>query len=471
MLLVDVALSEDLYLEKKTMHVRRLISLALSLIAAATGIVAHAQTTAGAGTVMVLPLVADIPAAYVTTVFVQNSHATPITLNITYYFSHDAEAQIADKSQPCTQLTVAAYAVATFDPYVQCNLASAYPTATNIFGMMVLDDAASPRTNTFYTYSRTAQPSGAAQQYNGFSVEGFPAGNFSVGNNAGISAIGLQGSTTAPHFRSNCFIGALGETVNWQLILRDSAGVPIGTVTPSGTLGPYQSTRILNVYAAVNGAPYTTNYDYANVRATFYNSSNSAMIGFCTMESTDNGSADFRIAKSDDANDVRQSRQACYGMDSCGATAPSAVNPAYLNSTSSKNIHYAIFAQPDFIQCTLVSDTVQDLGDLEILLRGPGGDPQTAPTFTLPTGYTASPYGVGGQAATSFYIYTGDRGAVNAGATTRWYIDVSGNQSSSTLAADIAGNSSGKGIPYGITCTSGNGITVPWLGTTGPANP
>ncbi len=108
------------------------------------------------------------------------------------------------------------------------------------------------------------------------------------------------------------------------------------------------------------------------------------------------------------------------------------------------------------------------------MLRGPGGDPHDRAKFditALPAPYNAAPYNNGGAAtAPSFYIYTGDKSTVNSGATTRWYIDVSGNQSSSTLATDIAGNSSGKGIPYGITCTSGNGITVPWLATD-PANP
>ena len=459
------------------MHMRRLISLALSLIAAATGIAGHAQTTAGAGTVVSIPLVADIPAAYVTTVYVQNTHATSITLDATYYFSNDADPGIAGQSLPCTQLTVAASSVATFDPYAQCNMSTYFSslslgyTPTNIFGMMILDDAASPKTNSFYAYSRTAQPPGGAGPYNGFSVEGFPVGNFSIANNSGVSAIGLQQTAAAPHFKSNCFIGALGESVNWQLRLFDSTGAPIGNpIGGPSTVAAWHNTRILDVFTAAS-APVQ---DYSNVRATFTNTSGSAMIAYCTVETTDNGSADFRIAKSDDANDVRQSRQACYGMDTCGASVPSASNPAYLDSTTSKNIHYSIFDQPDFIQCSLVSDTAQDLSDLEIMLRGPTGDATTATQFniaTLPAPYNASPYTSGGTGVTSFYIYTGARSTVNAGQTTRWYIDVSGNQSSSTLAADIAANSSGKGIPYGIACTSGNGITVPWLGTTGPANP
>src|SRR5487761_2085304 len=455
------------------MHARRMISLALSVIAAATVVAAHAQTSAGSGTVMVLPLVADIPAAYITTVFVQNTHSTSITLDATYYFSHDADVGIADKSVACSQLTIAGNSVATIDPYTQCNMSTYFAslslgyTPTNIFGMMILDDSASPKVNTFYAYSRTAQPVGGPQPYNGFSVEAFPAGNFS---SASASAIGLQASTTAPHYRSNCFVGALGETLNWQLRLWDSTGNPVmmsgSTTNPanvlSGTLGPYQTTRILDVFSATGAAGVQS-----NVRATFDNTTGgSAMIAFCTVETTDNGSADFRIAKSDDARDVRQSRQACYGMDSCGATTPSTTNPAYLNSTTSKNIHYAIFDQPDFVQCSLVSDTAGHLADLEIMLRVPG-DPQSALQFNVaaqPAPYNVyPPYTSGGPTLKSFYIYTGEKSTIALGATTRWYIDVSGNQSSSTLGTDVLANS-GKGIPYGISCTSGNGMTVPWLG-------
>ena len=63
--------------------------VALAALAAAS---AQAQTTAASGTVMVLPQIADIPGAYVTTVFVQNPHASAITLDVTYYFSDQADA-------------------------------------------------------------------------------------------------------------------------------------------------------------------------------------------------------------------------------------------------------------------------------------------------------------------------------------------------------------------------------------------
>ena len=325
---------------------------------------------------------------------------------------------------------------------------------TNIFGMMILDDSATPKTNTFYVYSRAATPVGSPQPNNGFSIEGFPAGNFS---SATASAIGLQKTAAAPHFNSNCFIGALGESVNWQLILRDSTGAPIGN--PIGgptTLAAYHTTRILDVFTAAS-APVQ---DYSNVRATFTNTNGSAMIAFCTVETTDNGSADFRVAKSIDARDARQSRQVCFGQDSCGTV--TVTNPPQITDTINKNIHYLILDQPDFVQCSLVSPNASDL---EIMLRQPG-DPHTASKFditALPAPYNAAPYNNDTHNSTSFYVYTGDKSTINSGATTRWYIDVEFRNST--------GNSGDLPVSYGITCTSGNGTTVPWKLTTDPANP
>ena len=456
------------------MQLRRLISFALSLVTAAIAVGAHAQTSAAAGTVVVLPQIADITdstTGWVSTVFVQNPNGTPITLNVTYYTSD--QAQSGATVLVCDQLSIAGNTAVTFDPGTQCHLDATYGAVHNVFGMMILEDSTSTyKTNAFYAYSRVEKPSGTIGAGNGFSLEGFPIGNFS---SAPADVIGLRRTATSPNYLSNCFVDALGEQVDYQIVLRQGeTGALLGTYPQSGppvTLAPYHTTRVYNVLSAAG----LTSGDYSNVRATFVNSDNSAMIGFCTVETPGTGSADFRIAKSIDARDVRQARQACYGMDACGATTPSATDPAHLNSTTSKNIHYAIFDQPDFVQCTLVSDSAAHLADLEIMLRVPG-DPQTALQFDVaaqPAPYNAAPYTSGGQAATMFYVYTGEKSTQAQGATTRWYIDVSGNALNPNLATDIAAAtaSGGKGVPYGITCTGGNGISVPWLGTTGTANP
>ena len=162
------------------------------------------------------------------------------------------------------------------------------------------------------------------------------------------------------------------------------------------------------------------------------------------------------------ARDSRQMREVCYGQDSCGTV--TVTSPPQISSTATKNIHYLILDQPDFVKCDLVS---AHPGDLEIMLRGPG-NPQTATQFdisALPAPYNNSlVYSAGGQNKQSFYIYTGEKSTINQGATTRWYIDVSFNATGGGVAGDLP-------VTYGITCTSGNGTTVPWFLTTGTANP
>jgi len=50
---------------------------------------------------------------------------------------------------------------------------------------------------------------------------------------------------------------------------------------------------------------------------------------------------------------------------------------------------------------------------------------------------------------------------VSSGATTRWFVDVERQTGSAATGP----------FKYGIVCRSGNGVTVPWLGTTATADP
>ena len=72
------------------MQFPRLVSIFLA-VAALAGLTpaASGQTTAGAGSVVIIPQVASL-ATYVTTVFVRNPSATTdITVNVRYYLSND----------------------------------------------------------------------------------------------------------------------------------------------------------------------------------------------------------------------------------------------------------------------------------------------------------------------------------------------------------------------------------------------
>ncbi|MFI4903602.1 MAG: hypothetical protein ACHP91_09305 [Burkholderiales bacterium] len=416
------------------MRAGRFLSLLLAAAAVLPGFSAQAQTTAASGTIIVLPIAASIPGAYATTVFVRNPNVNSITLNVRYYQADNASPPGDGNPLTCSQLTILGNRAVTFDLGSQCTF-----VGTGNFGQLVLEDVTRTyKINSFYAYSRSQESNG-----NGFSVEGFPVGNFSSSSS---DVLGLKATAAAPHYRSNCYVGALGEPVNYQILLvQGENGVVLGSLT--GSVGAYHQVRILDVFASAGLGP-----DQSNVRATFSNTSNdgAAFTGFCTLETSDNGSADFRIAKSSRANDERESRLICYAMDNCTDTHASITNPAQLSS-GKRNIHWAIFDQPDFIKCDLVSD---QLSALQIQLRGPTDTVQGTTPFTLPAPYNIAPYTAGGSGATGFYIYTGEKSTIDSGITTRWFIDVTASGAGSPTFP----------INYGIKCFSGNGISVPWFG-------
>jgi hypothetical protein len=390
-----------------------------------TGIAAHAITTAGSGTVIVFPVVASTT-SYSTEVFVGHALSTSVTVNVKFY---EAKTSSTPGLKTCTPVTIPTATVQSFGLGAQC--AGLLDPTKNHHGMLILEDAAEQKVNYFFAYSRTQTPGG-----NGFSVEGYPVGNFS----GAVSRVyGLKRQAAAPIYQSNCFVGALGEAVDYKIDLYDGAtGAAIGSPV-TGSLAPYEINRHLDVFAAA-AAPAG---DYSNVRANFNNTNagDPAYVAFCTVQESTFFGADFRIAKSVDALDTRQKRLNCYSQDTCGTVTTS--NPAQVTDVANKIIHQFQIAQPDYVRCELVGDRV---ADLQMRLRGPG-DPLTAPVFA-----TSPPYDGGGTNKTSFYVFTGHRNAVTAGQTARWAIDVSFR----------TGGNATVPIPYGITCTSGNGITVPW---------
>ena len=254
--------------------------LRYTLAAAAAGIAfaapAAAQTSFGSGTQIILPTVANI-SVYQTQVFARNPNVGPITLNVHYYQSNNGTPPAG--LRPCSQLTLQAGQSSSFDLGTQCGLNN---TDDN-FGMVILEDVAG--TNPFFAYSRTQTP-----QAIGFSVEGFPLENFS---GAPADVLGLQATAGAPNYRSNCFVAALSNPVNWQIqLVQSGTETVLGTVT--GSLNAFETTRVLDVFAAAGLAG-----DFSGVRATFSTPDvpAPAFVGFCTLETSSNGSADFRIAK------------------------------------------------------------------------------------------------------------------------------------------------------------------------------
>jgi hypothetical protein len=406
----------------------RFLTVAAALTFAAAP--AFGVTTAGAGSVLVIPVVAQT-ASYESEIFVRNPNNQPLQITVRFY---EANNSTNPGLRPCAPLTLNAQQTVAMKLGTQCTLGPG-----SHFGMLILENAATEKTAVFVAYNRTQTPSG-----NGFSVEAFPVGNFSGGASG---AIGLKRQAAAPTYQTNCFVGALGEGVDYVIRLWDANNNQLGSDV-TGSLLPYQMIRHLDIFAAA-GLP--AGIDYSVVRATFDNTNpgEPAYVALCTVQESTFFGADFRIAKSSDALDNAKRRQICYSQSTCG-TALTGSGSTFLPDTATKYIHQVIVSAPDFIKCELVS---AQLNHLEMQLRGPG-DTFTSPVFSLPAGYTGPPYTPGGNDQTSFYVFTGHRNAFNNGFSTRLFIDVSYREGS--------GSPSGP-LEYGITCYAGNGITVPWF--------
>ena len=396
------------------MRVAQLISTT-ALFAVTVGL-AQAQSTAAAGSVVVLPLVAAT-GSYSTEVIVRNPGTSAITVNVSFY---EAIESGSPGTHACTALSLPANESVPFTLNTQCALGTG-----SHFGMVVLEDAGSPHTHSFFAYSRAQTPGG-----NGFSVEGFPIGAFS---GAASDVDGLKRQAASPTYQSNCFVGALSEGFSYQITLWNSSNQLIG-LPITGTLTPFQNTRKLDVFAAA-AAPAG---DYSHVRANFSITSGGApaMVAFCTLQESTFFGADFRIAKSIDAMNDGQRRVACIGEGTCGTF--DGVQPEEITDATMRNVYSMIITQPDYVSCDLQAAQA-DLANLQMRLRSPG-DPFTSTVFA------------GGAGQQSFSTYTGGRNAVNGGVASRWFIDVETTSNSTTVPID-----------FGINCTSGNGTEIPWV--------
>ncbi len=323
--------------------------------------------------------------------------------------------------QTCVQLTLQPNEARPFQLNAQCTLA-----AGSHFGLLILEDTAAEKTNLFTAYSRTQNFAAS-----GFSIEGFPIGSFS-GQIA--SAVGLKRTAAAPTFPTNCFIAALAEAVDYQIRLFDgTTNIQIGSDV-TGSLQPFQIVRYLDIFSTA-GAPAG---DYQNVRAEF-NDTNAdpaepAWVGFCTVQDSVSFGADFRIAKSVQAQDLSQARVMCTASTgTCSPTAALNATPWTLPSVLFKDIFGIILRHPDYVRCDILDPNA---GDLEMQIREPGA-------------INATTIRAGGNNQSSFYFYTGPRNAVNNGTTNNWFIEISAREG--TLAVPP--------IAYGLYCASGNGVS------------
>ena len=379
---------------------------------------ASAVTSAGAGSTIVIPVVAST-GSFVSEISVFypgpfSGSATSMTINIFYY---DANGLASPGLKTCSPLPINVGETKSFLLSTQCTLG-----AGAHFGLLVLQDAATQKLNYFFAFNRT-ESIGA---HEGFSIEGFPIGNFS-GQTANVS--GLKRIAAAPGFQSNCFVASLGESVDYQIDVRDSTGAALG-IPIIDTLGPWQEVRYLDIFG-INGVNAPAG-DYTNARARFTvnNTPNRpALIGFCTVQENQNFGADFRIAKSRDASDNGQRRVDCRnGNADCTDVGAS---PFQITDVTKKDAFRLLIRPPDFVKCTILGAQASSL-ELALL-----------PLGTFAPGGTVLAGGTGQQ---SFYYDTGARSTSNAG------VDEFFNLEIQTIAAAPPGT-----YNYSVRCDSGNG--------------
>ena len=397
---------------------RRFFQLTATVFALLHAAAAWSVATAGAGSTVVIPVAAST-GSYISETSVYypgpiSGAVQSITINVFYY---DANGLASPGLKPCSPLTISTGQTTSFLLASQCTLGSGAH-----YGLLVLQDASTEKVNYFFAFNRTQ----SINTQQGFSIEGFPIGNFS-GTTANAS--GLKRIAAAPGFQSNCFVASLGEPVNYTLQLLDSTGAQIGS-TLSGSLGAWQLLRYLEIFSAVGAPPG----DYTNARAKFTVVPNGgtaypSLIGFCTVQDNVYFGADFRVAKSVSGFDNGQRRVYCRnGNSDCTDVGTS---PYQITDVTKKDAFRLLIRPPDFVKCTILGSQASSL-ELALLPIG-----SFAPGGTVLAG------GTGQQ---SFYYDTGQRSTSNDGTAEFFNLEIE------TIALAPAGT-----YNYSIRCDSGNG--------------
>jgi hypothetical protein len=393
-----------------------------------------AQATAGRASSIIIPDAAKT-ASFDSEVWVRNPSSTAIDVDVLFYEAVTVVSPATPGLKNCGFLTIAPTSVVSFKLGTQC------PTlgAGSHYGILVLRDRAVQKINSFAAYSRAQH----VTTNQGFSIEGFPEHVFSV-RTAGVNGLKRKAASVPPTqaqpgYQPVCYIGALGEPVDYSVTVRegiDNSQV-VGSIVLTGSLAPYELYRYIDIFGSAGLPPG----DKENVRVTFANTNASAptaFIAFCTQQDNFSFGADFRIAKTDDEANITKLLTRCRGTSdpSCSTlTAPA----SYSIPNATTQHRFSMFIHhPDYLRCDIVGPNA---GNLEIRLLAPA-----------PNGSIVGPAVAGGTDASFFYYETGPRNAVvNAGGfQTFWNLEVGARESAPpTFPAD-----------YGLKCVSGSGIHI-----------
>lgn len=367
----------------------------------------------GGGTSIIVPVVASTT-SFMSEITIKDESGVTHSVSMTFY---EAQTSAAPGAKTCAPISLAPFQVTTVSVATQCSLAG------NHHGFVILRDASD---NWFFAFSRTQNPQGI-----GFSVEGYPIGH--IGGGDPFSEIGgvkrKAATASSPAYQTNCFVATLDDPVTYAISVDDGNGS--GTLVDS--LGAFQMKRYVDIYDAT-GAPAG---DHDNTTVTFEKIDAAqfprTLIGFCTVQDNTSFGADFRIAKTLSEADNGRLRFNCFAASfgsspgQCTSTLlPSA--PEIPNGTTKLRLLTMIHA-PDLVSCSIISSS----SNLEMRLV------RIADNVVVASG------------TTSFTYNTGKRSAIGGGFHQYYFIDVGPIANTGTFP-----------IPFGLRCSSGNGIADPF---------
>ena len=356
---------------------------------------AVAVTTDGTALTIVIPVVSS-SGSYSSKVHVLNVDAYSASVDI-YYTGAGESPSLGTRF--CGTLSVPSGQTGNFDFAIQCGV---NPAAGSNRGMMRLYSNAY-----INAYSRISNPQG-----NGFSVEGYPIGNF-FGYR--LSVLGARKSAISPGYQTNCFVGSLEEAANYSIKLFQSNGTQIGS-TIVGAIGANDLKRYLDIFAAAGVV--SSELSDVTVEITSTDANLPALVAFCTVQNNTSFDADFRIAKSR------------WGSGDSSVKYVDGASPFSPFTTWVKHRYIAVLKAPDIVGCSINPpyDTV-----LEMQLLGPNGV-----------------IWAGGNGVSSFNVVIGPKSAVAGGTDQSWVLEISPREFSQFYP-----------IYYTFNCYAGNGMSRP----------
>jgi hypothetical protein len=405
---------------KTTSSMRRAGGAALLLLAPLTARASSIDDSAGR---VVVPFVVQ-EAGFTSRIQVTNHELTTTKARVFW---------VGDRGGPnpgrrtCSSVSVAARSMIAVDVPSLCGLSA----APGVGMLVVMVDSSTPaRLSARALVDATSPATGGLLQT--VSVDGVPLANFE-GTESRLTAGGLRsrGAVAPQELLTDCFVGSFfdGSGAGGMLArvtLEDASGTALGSKLTS--LKPFELVRFPDVFGSmgITGAVQGVQAEFA------FTGKNDALVAFCVtaQEGMDKKDRTLVVSMGQAASPQDEARRRAFA-----ATGTPALRPFIMpgGSLAAKQFHGVYVRHPDVVRCRV--STHPSHPELEITAFSPD---------RVSTSGTST-------SATEVEFATTPRGAVNGGTADLWGLEVAYPSGTTPIAGSV---------PYGITCSSGNGTSL-----------